>query len=280
MSDLMTGETAPEGNENTNTEETGKTFEVPSFLSGVEGIEELGEEILTSPSLSSIKDLGGLVKNYVNTKRMVGEDKVIIPNDKSTDADREDFWRKLGKPESEKDFNINLPEETIVEKEFYDSFKSFAFQNNILPNQANAMVEFMEQYEGQMNEKFGQEAKERQEAEIAALKDEWSEAFEGKINLVNTVIKEFADDDIMSHMKNTGLVNDTKLAKLFANVAEVLYKEKKLDTPAPSTGLTKDQAISKYNELKKSDAYWNKGHVDHSYVLKEVEKLLPFVHGQ
>ena len=282
MSDLITGETGKdnENNSDQNENEGTKNFEVPSFLSGVDGIAELGEEILGSPSLMSIKDIGGLVKNYVNTKRMVGDNKVVIPNEKSTEEEKEDFWRKLGKPDSAEDFKIDVPEAPVVEKEFYEEFKKFSFDNNILPNQANAMVQFMETYESQLNEKFGAEAKERQEAEIKALKTEWSEGFDGKINLVNTVIKEFADEDIMNHMKNTGMVNDVKLAKFLAQVGEVLYAEKKLDTPAPSTGLTKESARAEYNSLKQSDAYWDKKHINHAETIKKVEKLLDYVHGQ
>lgn len=280
MSDLLSGETAPEGEAAPAGEQVEtKAFEVPGFLSEFDGINELGEEILGAPCLTSIKDVNGLVKNYVNAQKMVGADKIIIPNEHSTDADKENFWKKLGKPGSLEEFKINLPEETKVEKEFYDEFKKFSFENNILPNQANEMVKFMEQYEHNMSEKFIAEAKETQEANINGLKQEWGDSFDGKINIVNTVIKEFADEDIMNHLKNTGLVNDTKLAKFLASIGEVIYSEKKLDTPAPSSGHSKESAMQEYQSLKQSDAYWNKGHVDHAHTIKKIEKLLPFVHG-
>ena len=226
-----------------------QSLEVPEFLANVEGIQELGD-VLSEPCLKPIKDVKVLVKNYVNAQKMIGKDKVIIPSEQSSPEDIESFWRKLGKPESVEKYELSAPEETALDKNIYQEIKGFAYDNNILPNQAKKLMGFIEDYEKKQDKLFLENKKLEIEESINNLKEEWGSAFENNVSTANSVLKEFSDEETINYFKETGIVNDTKFAKLLNKIGKSIYKEKKLDIPKESrSGYSKEEAIAEYNSI-------------------------------
>ena len=275
MSNLLTDEPIIEPTPEDMPPKEGESLHIPDFLKDFEGIAELGEEVLSSPTLGHIKDVKTLVKNYVHTKKAFGKDKVELPNKNSTQEQVNEFWSKMGMPQELDKFEIAKPEDSAIEDGFFDGFKEFAFENKVLPEQANKMINFMQEYEKNQNERFEVEAKEKFEQELGGLKDDWATAYDSNLNVVRNSIKEFVSDDVKEYLAKTGMANDPKLVKMVHQLTKDLYAEKPLNVPNPSMGLTKDQALAEYNQLKgdKEGAYWNTGHPDHKRVVDRIVKL-------
>ena len=60
-------------------------------------IDGLAEDIRNEPSLQNIQDVDQLAKGYVHEQRMVGADKIPLPNKHATDEDWNQFYSRLGR---------------------------------------------------------------------------------------------------------------------------------------------------------------------------------------
>ena len=59
--------------------------------------DSLPEDLRNNPSLKNFNDVGGLAKSYVHAQRMIGADKIALPNQNSTDEDWANVYNKLGR---------------------------------------------------------------------------------------------------------------------------------------------------------------------------------------
>ena len=92
------------------TEETGfveASADAPVETGSSDWLDSIEESLKTEPSLSDIKDVNSLAKSYVHAQKMIGADKIVMPNDKSTDDEWNDFYEKLGRPENMSSSSLN-----------------------------------------------------------------------------------------------------------------------------------------------------------------------------
>ena len=62
--------------------------------------ETISEEFRNDPNISKFTEIDALAKSYINATRMIGQDKVAVPNENSTDDQWNEVYGKLGRPES------------------------------------------------------------------------------------------------------------------------------------------------------------------------------------
>jgi len=62
--------------------------------------DSLPDDLKGEKALESIQDIPGLVKSYVHAQKMIGSDKIPVPNKYATDEDWQAVYSKLGRPES------------------------------------------------------------------------------------------------------------------------------------------------------------------------------------
>ena len=63
-------------------------------------------------SLQNFQDMNGFVKSYLSAQRLVGLDKIAIPNHLATDDDWDQVYQKLGRPNNPNEYKYllnNLP---------------------------------------------------------------------------------------------------------------------------------------------------------------------------
>ena len=83
--------------------------------------EALPEDVREDPSMEAIQTVDNLAKSYVNAQKMIGADKIIVPNKYAEANEWQDVFTKLGLPESVDKYEISAKEE--VDQEFFDKFK-------------------------------------------------------------------------------------------------------------------------------------------------------------
>ena len=66
-------------------------------------------------ALQNFQDMDGFVKSYLHSQKLVGADKIPIPNKYATDEDWNAVYTKLGKPESPDGYEYNLPKEAKLD---------------------------------------------------------------------------------------------------------------------------------------------------------------------
>ena len=102
----------------------------------------LSDEIRSDKSLENIKDVEGLAKSYVHAQKMVGADKIPVPNKFATDKDWDAVYERLGRPADAAGYKYDLPEDQKIDDAALKNFSDQAHKLGLLPGQANGMVKF------------------------------------------------------------------------------------------------------------------------------------------
>ena len=61
--------------------------------------DSISEEFRKDPSIEKFTEIDALAKSYINATRMIGTDKVAIPNKNFTEDQWNEFYDKVGRPE-------------------------------------------------------------------------------------------------------------------------------------------------------------------------------------
>lgn len=242
------------------------------WLKGVE------KDLASDKIMESVKDVPTLVKNYVHAQRMVGKDKAILPNENSTPEEVRAFYHKMGLPQEDQ-YKIDL-EKNLMDEDFTNEFNKLAFENNILPAQAKAIMEFYNGKIAQEDEAHVNSTKESISTAVDALKEEWGEGYGKNMQKAVDVINMFDNDmGIMQHLDASGLGNDTKLIKFLANVGNSLNEDTFSKDAVSHYGMSKEEAQEKINSIyaDSSHAYHNGSHANHANANAEMQKLFKVI---
>ncbi len=106
--------------------------------------EGLPEEIRHEICLDTCTSFSELAKQYVNAQKLIGRNKVVIPGEKATQSEIDQFQMALGRPKTKNDYKIDIPNEL---KDYYDpslieEAKNLAFSQGFNQKQLNALLEF------------------------------------------------------------------------------------------------------------------------------------------
>ena len=81
------------------------------------------EEYREEKSLQNFNKMDDFVKSYLHSQKMVGLDKIPVPNKHATEEDWKEVYKKLGSPEAADGYKYSLPEDHAVPE---DTLKSFS----------------------------------------------------------------------------------------------------------------------------------------------------------
>jgi len=238
--------------------------------------EGLPEEFRADPSLASIKDIPNLTKAFINAQKLIGKDKIPVPDQHATEEDWQNIFDKLGRPKELKDYQVKLDKEAGLEDSFLDSFKEQAHKAGILPKQAEKLLNWYGLTAKGAAESLKAKHTEKQTAEIAELKKEWGNGFEQQIKIAELAIRDFGGDELIKHLKESGLNNDSRLIKVFAKIGAELREDKLPGgTSREGGGMTPEQAKERIESIKsdRQHPYYLKDHPNHQAAVAEMSKL-------
>jgi len=266
-------------------QEVAVPVEQPSVLSGDPKTEtpqattdwkaSLSEEIRSDKSLENIKDIEGLAKSYVHAQKMVGSDKIPVPNKYATDKDWDAVYEKLGRPKSADGYKYDLPQDKQVDEASLKEFSNQAHKLGLLPTQANGVVKFYNEMTAKSIQDADSKALAARENSTKELKQEWGQAFDQKINQAATLAKSVGATELF----DTNLADGTKLGdhpvmiKAFAELANKMGEDTITQASGPAY-LTPNQIEKQIGELTQvGSAYWDKNHINHQAAVEEVLAL-------
>jgi len=266
-------------------QEVAVPVEQPSVLSGDPKTEtpqattdwkaSLSEEVRSDKSLENIKDIEGLAKSYVHAQKMVGSDKIPVPNKYATDKDWDAVYEKLGRPKSADGYKYDLPQDKQVDEASLKEFSSQAHKLGLLPTQANGVVKFYNEMTAKSIQDADSKALAARETSTKELKQEWGQAFDQKINQAATLAKSVGATELF----DTNLADGTKLGdhpvmiKAFAELAGKMGEDTITQASGPAY-LTPNQIEKQIGELTQpGSAYWDKNHMNHQAAVQEVLAL-------
>ena len=245
--------------------------------------ETISEEFRNDPNISKFTEIDALAKSYINATRMIGQDKVAIPNENSTDDQWQEVYGKLGRPESADKYKLEVQSETApLDEGAIKQFAENAHQLGLNNKQAQGILEF---YKNSM-EGSAQQARIDTETYQAnaeqELRKEWGKSYDNNIKKAAQVAKANMNSEILDLTLSDGrrLGDHPEIIKGFANIANLMSEDKMIGTGEDNatSGRDLNEEISKIVN-DRDGPYWNKSHPDHDKVVQQVFTLRTMVNG-
>jgi len=239
--------------------------------------DSISEEFRSDPSIEKFTEIDALAKSYINATKMIGQDKLVIPNNNSTDDQWSEVYSKLGRPESADKYELDSKSETVPMDE--GAIKSFAEQSHKLGlnnKQAQGILEF---YKNNMEGTAQQSKIDTETAQVQAeqqLRQEWGRDFEGKVKQAGALAKANIDPDVldMQLQNGTRLGDHPEIIKGFAKIASMMSEDKILSTESENVNTAKDLESEISTIMNDKDGpYYNNKHPDHDKMVQQVYTL-------
>tara|TARA_B100001175_G_scaffold290829_1_gene275559 strand:- start:1068 stop:1931 length:864 start_codon:yes stop_codon:yes gene_type:complete len=228
-------------------------------------------------SLQNFNKMDDFVKSYLHSQKMVGLDKIPVPNKHATDDDWKEVYKRLGSPEAADGYKYSLPEDHAVPEETIKSFSEEAVKLGLLPNQADGIMKYYNQV---INEGMNDQNIKAEEARSNAeqqLRQEYGSTYDNKI----TGAKNLATATLGSEFLNTTILQDgsklgdnPQIVKAFAQLSEKLSEDDIVKGDSTSY-LTTNEITKQIASLQQQgSAYWDKKHPAHATAVEEVAALI------
>ncbi len=191
--------------------------------------DSISEAYRNDPNIEKFTEIDALAKSYINATKMIGQDKVVIPTNNSTEEHWDEVYAKLGRPESADKYALDAKSEVVNLDE--TAIKSFAEQSHKLGlnnKQAQGILEF---YKNNMEGTAQQSKIDTETAQVQAeqqLRQEWGRDFEGKVKQAGALAKANINPEVldMTLSNGTRLGDHPEIIKGFAKIAGMMSEDK------------------------------------------------------
>jgi len=241
----------------------------------------LPDDLKTEKALESIQDIPGLAKSYIHAQKMIGSDKIPVPNKYATDEDWQAVYNKLGRPETPDAYEFNLKDNSNIDENALKGFKETAHKNGLLPKQAEAIMNFYNDMTQNYIEDLNSKSEQGRTNAEQVLKKEWGAAFDNKVQQANTIANKYMNEDFahLTLSDGTKIGDHPDFIKAFASIANDLGEDQLVAAQGPQymTPAEIDKQIASLQQ--DGSAYWNKNHPGHALAVQEVQDLLALKHN-
>nr|BAR33719.1 capsid assembly protein [uncultured Mediterranean phage uvMED] len=234
------------------------------------------EDYKEEKSLQNFSNMDDFVKSYLHSQKLVGADKIPVPNKMATDEDWKAVYDRLGRPETPDGYKYDLPKETKLEESTLKAFSEEAHKLGLLPKQAEGIINYYNSIAEQTEQAatVNEEAA-KAEAEVE-LRKEYGPAYDLKIaqarNLAtNTFGQDFLRDTKLADGSILG--NHPQVVRAFANLASQMSEDGIVQGEATSAMTVKEIDGEIESLTQPGSAYWDKTHINHRKAVGEVQRL-------
>ena len=239
------------------------------------------DEYRSEKSLENFKDMGDFVKSYLSAQKIVGADKIPVPNKFATEDDWKAVFNKLGAPEKPEDYKYSF-KEGEVDQELLSTFNQQAHKLGLLPQQAESLIKFY----NDMNEgSFVQAEEKAAEARLNTeneLKREFGPQYAKRLDQAKRLASSTLGNDFLENtflQDGSRLGDNISIVKAFSQLADKLSEDEvvKGDTSSYMTAKDLEKEIASLQE--EGSPFWDKNHPNHEKSVQEVFKLRELLHN-
>ena len=240
--------------------------------------DSLPEDLKNDPTVKSYNSIEALAKTLVQSQKILGSDKVLVPSKHATPEEIRSYYKKSGIPE-EKDYKVEVSKDEQVDGKFLETFTKIAAKEMVHPTQAKAILSGSLAYLKQAQSEKEAATKLETETGLKALKEEWGAAYDEKVNKAHQAFLKFGDEGLKKVL-DSGFGNNPNVIKAFSKIGD-LISEGKIRGDADTTGaMTPAEAQLKANEILMNPEHPHNlgGHPNHKAALEEMTKLYEIIH--
>jgi hypothetical protein len=237
--------------------------------------DSIPDEYREEKSLENINSMDDLLKGYVHAQKLVGSNKIPVPNKHATEEDWNEVFKRLGAPDSPEGYKYNLKDQEMDTGQL-QQFNQTAHRLGLLPKQAEGLVKFYNELNGNLAANQEEQAAQAQLNTEAELKKEYGPQFAKRLDqakklAVSTLGQDFLEKTYLNDGSRLG--DNLSVIKAFSNLADKLSEDEIIK--GDGTGYMTAKEIEKEitDLTQEGSPYWNKTHPNHQKNIQEVLKL-------
>ena len=239
------------------------------------------ESFKEEKSLENFDNMEDLLKSYLHAQKMVGADKIPVPNKFATDEDWKEVFTRLGAPKTPEDYKYSFKDDEVDPKQL-KTFNETAHRLGLLPKQAEALVKYYNNLNQSHSEQLEAQAITAQEKTEADLKKEFGPQFNKRLDqakrlATNTLGEEFLNNTVLKDGSRLG--DNLEVIKAFSNLADKLSEDEVVKGEGSEYQTAKDIEKQIDELTQQGSAYWQNQHPNHKKAVDEVLKLREMLHN-
>jgi len=218
-------------------------------------LDGLDESLRTDPSLRRFEDVGSLAKSYAELRKSVGKNP--FPNEKTSETELQDFWRKAGIPDKEK-YNLDVKKYNLPD-DVGGKIKELAATNGVTEKGLSSIFDYIQEVDAKQKEEAVAHHSAIITEQVEQLKAEYGQAFDKYRKLAGEVAKDIYSPEEMQVLNERGILKDPLFAKAFMKLAQEKFSEETVDDDGVHSGaMTPDQAKARIKEILSDPDYSRK----------------------
>lgn len=224
-------------------------------------------------------DQAGIAKALIHATSTIGADKMMVPNKNFTSEQWTETYRKLGVPEKIEDYKLNVEGASLDEK-LVQGYTQKAHELGIHPNQAQGIMEYFNEYSGAQSTDQTAQFQQQLDADTAALKTEWGEAYSKNLNIADQALKHFYPEEAdRKSLIETGFLDTIQGTKFFNRLGAALGEDTFDHDTQASFGSSPEEITGQIAETYTELAAMGKGHPQYNSKMAKYNALLAKKHG-
>ena len=220
---------------------------------------QIPEEFRNEPSLAAVTDLPSLVKGYVHAQRLVGQDKIVLPRSDWTDQDFNNFYAKLGRPESPDKYqlpsDVQLNEGMEFSDEVLGQTRAAFHKLGLTSKQAEGVLHHYITSMNARQEATTAQQQQEQQVALQTLRSEWGDQYDTNLATAKEAVKKFGGDEFLQYLEDSGLGNDLRLIKAFHAVGRGMTEDTTGRGGEGGGGaMNRESALQMINDIRAGEA--------------------------
>lgn len=228
---------------------------------------QIPEDLKEEKMWENVKDVPSLLKSYAHAQKSIGG-AVKVPGEDADEAEWNEFYQKLGRPETPEGYDIEWPKRENVEwdPDLQQQFGKLAHDIGLSKKQFEALVEF----EGERVGIIAHTGAKALKAAEDTLQEEWGGNFTRNVAYAQRAVGEIGGDELKAVLDDTGLGNNPIIAKAMYKIGRMMVEDGII--PGEVAGATtKQQALDKIAEISADAAH--PYHTGDAHAVEEMRKL-------
>ena len=245
--------------------------------------DSISEEYRKDPNIEKFTEADALAKSYINAVKMIGQDKMIVPNKNFTEDQWEEAYMKMGRPESSDKYSLDVKSDVVsLDEQAIKSFQEQSFKLGLNNEQAKGVLDF---YKNNMEAQTQQAKVDAETSQAQAqnlLRQEWGREYDANIAKAKSLATANLSPEVFEMQLADGsrLGDNIDVIKGFAKIANMMSEDKILSTESENQDRSEDiQTEIDQIMNDKAGPYWNKSHPNHDKIVQQVYTMREMLDG-
>ena len=243
----------------------------------------ISEVYRNDPNIEKFTEIDALAKSYINATRMIGQDKMIVPNKNFTEDQWSEAYAKMGRPEDSEKYSLEVKSDVFAfDDQAMKSFREQSFKLGLNNEQAQGILEFYKDNVESTDKQSKVDIETSQAQAQNLLRQEWGRDYDANINKAKSIATANLTPEVLELQlaDGTRLGDNIDVIKGFAKIASMMSEDKILSTESENLDRSED-IQSEIDQIMndKAGPYWNKSHPNHDKVVQQVYTMREMLSG-